>query len=232
MDVLTPAALDWALTHVKKFGDTDIFPVPFEFDAIAHAWTVLRGELAARDLASPRLRAARRSLVPKPGGGFRAAIQFDPLDTLTYTALVYEMAEALEQSRIPAQQRIACSYRIQLDANGSFFASSNGWHDFHQRSSEMVASGQYSHVLLADISDFYNQIYHHRIENALESAAIARERAQNVENFLSRLTAKQSRGLPVGSCGEPPACTRQFCTIGRSRIWRRSSLRYAMWSDT
>jgi hypothetical protein len=198
MDVVDTTALDWALTHIKRFGDTDIFPVPFEFDAISHAWTALRTDLASRDLRNLRTRPARRCLVPKPGGGFRAAVQLDPLDMLTYTALVYEMAPVLEKSRIPPQQRIACSYRIQLDPNGSFFPPSNGWNDFHQRSSEVAFSGQYTHVLLADISDFYNQINHHRIQNALESAAIARERAHNVEGFLSRLSAKQSRGLPVG----------------------------------
>jgi hypothetical protein len=198
MDAVDNTALDWALTHVRRFGDTDIFPVPFEFDAISHAWIALRRGLAARDLGNLRMRTARRYLVPKPGGGFRVAIQLDPLDTLTYTALVYEMAPALEKSRIGAQERIACSYRIQLEPTGSFFPLSNGWRDFHQRSAELSASGHYSHVLLADISDFYNQIYHHRIENALESAAIAHDRAQNVEALLSRLTAKQSRGLPVG----------------------------------
>ena len=34
MDVVSSAAVDWALTHVKRFGDTDIFPVPFEFGAV------------------------------------------------------------------------------------------------------------------------------------------------------------------------------------------------------
>jgi hypothetical protein len=88
MDVLSPAALDWALTHVGKFGDTDIFPVPFEFQAITHAWSWLRSELASRDLANAGKRSARRFLVPKPGG-FRIAVQLDPLDMLTYTAVAY-----------------------------------------------------------------------------------------------------------------------------------------------
>jgi hypothetical protein len=198
MDALSPAALDWALTHVGKFGDTDILPVSFEFKAIAHAWNWLRDELASRDLADAGKRPARRFLVPKPGGGFRVAVQLDPLDMITYTAAVYEMAPVLEQNRIPAEQQIACSYRIELGAKGSFFPPSNGWDDFHRRSSELAGSGGCTHVLVADISDFYNQVYHHRIENALESAAISRERAQNVGAFLSRITARQSRGLPVG----------------------------------
>jgi hypothetical protein len=198
MDTLSPAALDWALTHINRFGDTDILPVPFEFEAIAHAWTVLRTSLAACDLGALKLRPPRRYLVPKPGGGFRVAVQLDPLDALSYTALVYEMAPALEQSRMPSAERIACSYRIQLDPNGSFFPPSNGWNDFHQRSSELATSGKFSHVLLADIADFYNQIYHHRVQNALETATISKARAQNTERFLSRLTAKQSQGLPVG----------------------------------
>jgi len=85
-----------------------------------------------------------------------------------------------------------------LDSNGSFFPPKSGWPDFHQKSEELANSGEYSHVLVADIVDFYNQVYVHRVENALEAATVAGERAKNIERFLLLLNAKQSRGLPVG----------------------------------
>jgi len=53
-------------------------------------------------------------------------------------------------------------------------------------------------VLSADISDFYNQLGQHRIQNAMESASVSVERSENIESFLNRLTGKQSQGLPVG----------------------------------
>lgn len=198
MDTLTLQSLEWALTHVRKFGDTDIFPIPFEFDAIRHSWGWLRDEIVALDLAQYHVRPHRRTLVPKPDGGFRVAVQLDPIDTLVFTGLVYEVAEAIEQSRVSAEQRIACSYRVRLDPTGSFFGADNGWRDFHAHSTELATSSLYTHVLIADLADFYNQTNHHRIENALESAGISEERAKNIEGFLSSLAAKQSRGVPVG----------------------------------
>jgi len=62
----------------------------------------------------------------------------------------------------------------------------------------LVDSGEYEYVLVADITDFYNQASQHRIENALELAGISTARAKNIERFLSSVAAKQSRGLPVG----------------------------------
>jgi len=56
----------------------------------------------------------------------------------------------------------------------------------------------YTHVLTADIADFYNQVSHHRVNNVLQSAGVAINRTKNIEQLLSRITAKQSRGLPVG----------------------------------
>lgn len=197
MDQLNPASLDWALAHIRRYGDTDIFPVPFEFDAIAHCWLSVRQELEKIDLANYMPGTGRRILVPKPGGGFRVAVQLDPLDSIIYVALIYEAAELIEQNRVAAALRVACSFRVQLDPKGSFFPPTSGWPDFHQRSGEL-ASGQYSHVLLADIADFYNQVYLHRVGNALELANVPRARAQNIERFLLTITAKQSRGLPVG----------------------------------
>src|SRR5271157_252446 len=157
MDQLNPASLDWALAHIRRYGDTDIFPVPFEFDAIAHCWLSVRQELEKIDLANYIPGTGRRILVPKPGGGFRVAVQLDPLDSITYVALIYEAAELIEQNRVAAALRVACSFRVRLDPKGSFFPPTSGWPDFHQRSGEL-AGAQYSHVLLADIADFYNQV--------------------------------------------------------------------------
>jgi hypothetical protein len=197
-DNLTQEALNWALTHCERYGDTDIFPQPFEFEAIRANWQEVVGHLLQRDLGKYTSSAAQRMLVPKPGFGFRVALQLDPLDTLVYTALAYECAETLESHRIPANAGVACSYRINLTPEGSFFADSDGWSAFHSRSKELASDPSFTHVVVADLTDFYNQASHHRIENALESATVPIQRAKNIEGFLGALTAKQSRGLPVG----------------------------------
>lgn len=198
MDQLNPESLDWALTHISRFGDTDIFPVPFEYDAIRHGWNRIKDELGRRDIATYECRSLRRLMVPKPEGGYRVAIQLDPLDTLTYTALIYEAAELIEKQRIPLDRKVACSYRVQIDAKGQLFRARNGWDYFHGRSQELAESGKYAYVLIADIADFYNQISHHRVRNALEVAGVSSDRAKNFEQFLMNLTGGQSRGIPVG----------------------------------
>lgn len=198
METLSRDALDWSLSHIERFGDTDFFPLPFEFAAIRHCWDRIRGELLALDLEDFRPRPPRRIGVAKPIGGFRIVSQLDPLDALVYAALVYECCGNIEASRVPASRRIACSYRIVPKADGALFAERSGWPEFHEQSTALAASGNYGFVLLADITDFYNQASHHRIENALNTAGISDTRARSVEEFLLALAAKQSRGLPVG----------------------------------
>lgn len=197
-DHLSATSLDWANTHIKRFGDTDLFPVPFEFEAIRHSWLSVRDSLSQIDLETYEGRPLRRFLVPKPTGGFRAAIQLDPLDALLFTAMVRESAEQLESQRAAEDQRIACSYRLDIDAQGQFFKRQDGWSDFIDRSRELAESGSYEYVVLADIADFYNQISLHRVRNIMESAGVSSSRAKNVEHFLMNLTRGHSRGLPVG----------------------------------
>lgn len=201
MDNLEPDSLDWTITHISRFGDTDIFPVPFEYDAVRHAWTGIKHALAKTDLSAYQCRPFRRVCVPKPSGGYRVAVQLDPLDTLTYTAMVYEAAELIDKYRTPLEEKVACSYRVQTDAKGQLFRPTNGWDDYQSKSQELADTGDYEYVLTADIADFYNQISHHRVRNALEAAGVSPDRASSLESFLMSLTGGQSRGIPVGPSG-------------------------------
>jgi len=36
---LHPDSLDWALDHALSFGDTTMFPLPFEYEAIRYDWS-------------------------------------------------------------------------------------------------------------------------------------------------------------------------------------------------
>ncbi|HEX4231727.1 MAG TPA: RNA-directed DNA polymerase [Bryobacteraceae bacterium] len=136
--------------------------------------------------------------MPKSSTGFRASLQPDPIDSLVYAAAIYEAAETLEKYRVPANLGVACSFRFELAADGSLFEPQAGWPTYHARSVALANSNRFTHVITTDISDFYNQVSHHRVNNILEAAGISAQRARNIENFLSNLTATQSRGLPVG----------------------------------
>lgn len=198
MDNLKSESIDWALTHIRRYGDTDLFPVPFEYEAITHSWQSLKSEIEKIDLATYEGRPFRRFLIPKQYIGYRIAIQLDPIDTIVYTALAYEAAELIEKYRVPIDRKIACSYRIELGAQGELFRKNNGWDEYHSKSQELASTGQFKYVLTADIADFYNQLGHHRIRNALELSGVHKERAKNIENYLMNLTRGQSRGIPIG----------------------------------
>jgi len=228
-DNLQPDSLAWALAHVRRFGDTDIFPPPFEYDALAHDWNSVGSFLHGVDLADYKIRPNNRVMVLKPGGGFRAATQLDPLDQLLYTAVVYEAADSIERARVPVDQRIACSYRIRLTPEGAFFPPDNGWKDYHARSKELAQAEGISHVLTADISDFYNQLGQHRIQNAMEIAAVRVERSENVEKFLNQITGKQSQGLPVGPFAS--IVLAEGCLIDVDNFLLRQNLPYVRYVD-
>jgi hypothetical protein len=197
-DYVSESSLDWSLKCIMHYGDTDIFPKPFEFDAITNNWEKVRSYLSQCDLTEYSASASRDMLMPKPDGTFRCVRQLDPLDSLIYAALIYEMGNAIEANRVAQKDKIACSYRVDIGPDGSMFVAGHGWNNFHEHSKRLANCGKYTHVIVADIADFYNQASHHRIENVLEIASISQLRAKNVENLLGTISARHSRGLPVG----------------------------------
>ena len=190
-------ALDWAFQHVHRHGDTDIFPVPFEFDVLAEQWDSLRSHLTNIHIGQAKMRPHLVFEVPKMTFGFRIAHQLDPLDSLLYAAMVYEMGASIEGARLPSD--VVCSYRFEPSTTGDFYPRDSGWKAYAGRSRELATA--YACILYVDIADFYNQVYHHRVGGSLETCGISSPRARSVEKFLSRFTAKQSRGLPVGASG-------------------------------
>ena len=224
-ECVSASALDWALKHVLRHGDTDIFPVPFEYKAIAADWTVIRKELSSQHIAELALRGNISLATPKTSFGFRVAHQLDPLDTLLYTALVYEMGPYIEASR--TGRKVACSYRYKPTKEGDFFPRDNGWGTFTSRSRKLAESSKY--VLSIDIADFFNQIYQHRLCGALETAGISKVRAENFEVFIRRFSAKQSQGIPVGPSASNLLA--ECCLADVDRTLRELNLRFVRYID-
>lgn len=195
---LSPESLSFARTHITRYWDSDFFLKPFEFDALWAHWPDVVEYLTASDIENIPARAARTMVAPKPDGGYRVVHQLDPLNSLVYTALVWNLAGVIELGRLPREDRVACSYRIDVDdENGRFFSSGRGFDDFVAKARELAA--QYSHVLAVDITDFYNQIYLHRLQNAIAAADPSMESyASELEGFLTRINNGASRGVPVG----------------------------------
>jgi len=192
----------WAVSHLCKYGDTDIFPTPPEYLAVKAFRDDVVNRLSGLNLKNHRFRTPRRISVPKVIGGYRVASQLEPDDAILYTALAFGVCQKVESGRIARRRKISCSYRIKLTKDGGFFCDNNGYDDYKESIVKNLAKTTSKYVLSIDISDFYNQISHHRIRNNLDSAGCNVNITKHLENCLNQFCSNHhSRGIPVGPSG-------------------------------
>lgn len=191
--------LERALDHLVIQGDTDILPPAFEVNALRSQRDDIVGWLASCDVCSWETRPLRRCLSPKRRLGLRVATQLDPIDALLITALVLLAGEAIERSRIPASDLVVHSHRFQRDLSfGRLYAPEYTYRSFRVHSIEL-AEHTPGYVVLADIADFYQRIYTHRLESAL-GTALARETGltEAITGLLKKWNHRVSYGVPIG----------------------------------
>lgn len=196
MTILTEEALDFAREHITRFYDTDFYPKPFEYNAIWHCWSDVKKDLCSKNINKISITPPRSLPWKKPKSGYRIVHQLEPIESIIYTALAYQIAGKVETARVPEELGIACAYRINI-SDGSFFTSGSGYDQFRDVSKNIASKKEF--VLLTDIADFYNQIYLHRLNNAIEHANTSLKHiSDDIEHFLTRLNDKASQGVPVG----------------------------------
>jgi len=195
---LSHGSLDWALSHVKQFGDTIFFPRAFEYDAIEFNWTAVRDWLSDQDMVKWRPRPLRRFLAPKSGASFRYITQLDPLENIVFAALTYDIGNQIEAIRIPKQENVVFSWRFLPDANGQLYDPAYRWREFARHSEMLAKSGAYSHVVMADIADFFPKIYSHPLEDALDRATGLSDTGYCILRMIKNWNAFVSYGIPVG----------------------------------
>ena len=192
-------SLDWALNQAELLGDSAIFPLPFEFEAIRNDWDELRMILSQENILKWEVRPHRECLSLKTDHSFRIATHLDPLDWLVYTAAVYEMGQDLESYRMPLDEEVVFSWRFAPKSDGTMFSRGTSYRDFREKSLELSGENDYEFVVVTDIADFFPNLYHHRIENALKSAAPQKtSHVKAVMRLLGAWREKQSFGIPVG----------------------------------
>jgi hypothetical protein len=172
-----------------------------------------RNWLSSRDLLTWTWRSPRRCLSPKHQFGFRATTQLDPLDTILYTALIYEIGAELEDTRVSWNENVVHSYRFSPQPNGQMFSPDYGFDSFRKRSIELAGPANVAVVVVADIADFYPRIYSHPLENALSEATTKKEHVRVLKHMLAQLNHTVSYGIPVG-----PAASRLLAEVAISDI--------------
>lgn len=198
---LTDVALDWALEHAEKFGDTVFLPSAIEYEAIRHNWGEVKTWLTKQDQVKWTPRSSRRILAPKSRFSFRYITQLDPLEYLAFTALLYEVGPQLEAIRTPTAEEKVFSWRFALGPSGQMYDPDFQWIHFTKRCEELALEKEVNSVVVADIADFFPRIYIHPVERVLAKATNSSAAAYCLLHHIRNWNSLASYGLPVGVSG-------------------------------
>jgi retron-type reverse transcriptase len=193
---LAPTSYQWAFESLARLGDSDLFASPPEFSVLQALGNAAIIKLAQCDISSITHGPARRFLVPKDDLSYRTATQLDPLDSIILTALMYQYGQQIESIRRPSAENTVFSNRFSPQASGHMYGTASSWNEFWSYCYEN--SKKYPFMVLLDIADFYNQIYHHSLENQLVQARLPNQAIKWIISLCQTLTAKVSRGIPLG----------------------------------
>jgi hypothetical protein len=191
---LLAASLDWAVDFVQAHSDGDLFPKVLEVEAVAQEKAYFIGQIAGGDLGNFPPGSCRRFIVPKDEVSYRQATQLDPQDSIILSALIYQFGQQIENLRLPATR--VFSYRFNPSLPDGLYSSKTAWNNFWTAAAAHAT--KCSHILYCDIADFYNQVYHHTVENQLISAGLPNQAVKWIIGLLESTTAGVSRGVPVG----------------------------------
>jgi len=233
VSLIDQASFERAVTNVAKWGDTDVFPFPFE----NHVLHDQPGPVVALLSSMSRNFDERINsepihnvslLAPVGYGGFRWATQIDSLWNAYLLALVIELAPKIEQLRVPVADEVVHSYRYQDDKDSSLFRL-DSWAAFQAHTRQLAQS--HSYVVTADISDFYSRLYHHRLENALRQADPGCNIANQIMEILKRLSNNTSYGLPVGGPAARILAELALNRVDRLLLAERTTSSYCRYAD-
>ncbi len=192
---LSEVALNWALRSLLYQKDGDIFPFPFEFDVIQAEWDFIVKELEALDIENYNWNEPRGLFVLKQKNRFRKAAQYDPIDSIILMSIIKDIGEKIEIRRIPTKELKVFSYRFVAKPEGRLYKTEEGRSQF--RIITDWHAERYPFIVRTDLVDFYNQIYHHTLENQINECEIQAEYKKALKGFIHSYT-KISRGIPIG----------------------------------
>ena len=187
-------SIKWAIEFLTRHSDGDIFPKVLELEAIRASVDEFCSKVEGKSLNDFVTKACRRFIVPKDDISYRQATQLHPQDSLLLSALVYQYGAGIEGRRLKSDT--VFSYRFAPTIDEGLYSSKTAWNDFW--TSAYYKSRNTSVILYCDIADFYNQIYHHTVENQLIASGFPNQAVKWIVSLLESTTAGVSRGVPIG----------------------------------
>lgn len=222
--ILKGDSIRWSIDFIQHHSDGDLFPKVLEIEAISDFQDEFIKLIEDKHLSSFAPGACRRFIVPKDEMSYRQATQLDPQDSILLTSLIHQFGQGIEDRRL--SHELVFSYRFKPDVTFGLYSNQTAWNDFWNTAYGKCDTSTV--VLYCDIADFYNQIYHHIIENQLGASGFSNQAIKWIKELLESTTAKVSRGIPVGPHGMHLLAEAAMIPIDNSIISHGlDSLRYA-----
>jgi hypothetical protein len=197
------AAAKRAIDHLQKFGDTDLFPSLPEMQCYVDSKDKVSEAFADLTVGNFRPQNCIETLTPKGALGFRISHQLSATDNIVYLAATIISAPQLEAYRQPANTNRSFAYRFVEGAEARLFELGRSYHDWINFLTRFGEGDnpfdELSYGIVTDVSDFYQRIYFHRIENMLADCKCDGLSAGLIKKLIQKVRAKQSFGIPVGT---------------------------------
>lgn len=228
------SAFALSIKNIVKFGDTDIFPFPYEtrmfsdiFNKLINSLQETHDDFNNRLNECPPVNISTCSTVGY--NGYRWATQIDPYWNSYFLGLVLSISDKIEKARV--SEDFVYSYRYSPDfLQGSLFNKDVNWRKFQTDSLELARNdSSINYVVTCDIADFYTRIYHHRLENALDRIDQQKEISSKIKKLIQTFSGTNSYGLPVG--GPAARILAELALDSLDHILMISGIRYKRYVD-
>lgn len=200
-------AINLAIENVYREGLTDIFPRPYEIECLRNnefkkeLTRNIMNRIRGNSLQSFKVNPIQHVLVPKKTAfDFRRAALMLPYDTILYLAIVLQIADVIEQNRIPRNHKRVFSYRLWLrPKKGHIFNPYWNFTSFRSHVQRKAKQKNVKFVVECDIANYYDRLNLHRLEQVLLSLKIEKPKVKIINELLLFWANRDSYGLPVGS---------------------------------
>ena len=181
---LSEGSIRWAMKHLLEQKDTDIFPFPIELNIIKEEIDFVVAKLVDKGITEYKWKHARRFIMAKDELSFRIVSQLDPVDSLFLAALIKEKGQIIEDARIPETDGIIFGNRFAPSNEGHLYKSDRQWKKYWTKNKARIE--EFHFAVSVDIADFYNQIYHHTVENSIIEVGGSNQLKNSIKNFIGK----------------------------------------------
>jgi hypothetical protein len=193
---ITRDELELAFSVLQRHGCSDLFPHPFEVECLIPLWSDIVPLLTSLDLREYQPKPPVRMVAPKLRYAVRQIQLIDPLDFLIVTALTVRLFQHVEANRVPKASNVVFSCRFHPNRRGDLYSPRIDYNAYDEAIRSKAANCKY--VGTADIVDFYQRIYIHRLENSLTDLSHAVDEISILKRFWMTWSQNASYGIPIG----------------------------------